>query len=302
MSEANRVRLAYRVAGSTDNWKTIRRTNDALTAGTNTVRSDEVRDDRMRGGQKITTITVGGIIDFEFSATSFDDFLAAAMCESWAADTPVAGTEQLTVGIADTKFDVLKSYLDSDRHVLMTNCEVSQLNLSMDSGAKVTGQITLMGTEADDKYDPSGDTFDPAPTTLIMDASSNLSTIQIDGSALSGMCITSMALSINNNHQSDQCVGTQYQVHHKGSADITGSKTFRMSAAAFDLWGQTLTNTPISSSFTLGDGTTSYTFKVGKEFLSGDLPSGALDTILTMDLSTTVAVDDTGEMLVIEKT
>ncbi len=302
MAEANRVRIAYRAAGSTDNWKIVRRTNDALNAGTETVRSDEVRSDRKRGGQKITTITVGGTIDFEFSSTSFDDFLAGAMCMAWAVDTPIAGTDQLAVGTADTKFDILKSYLDEDRHVLLKECEVGQLSLTMDAGAKVTGQITFAGTEVDDSYDPSTDTFDSAETTLIMDSSSNLSSIEIDGSAVTGMIVTGMSLDINNNHTAGQGLGSQYQFHDKGSADITGSKTFRMSAAAFDLWKNTLVNQPISSSVTLGDGTTSYVFKAGEEYLAGDLPSGALDSILSLELSSTVATDGTGEMLLIERT
>jgi len=302
MAEANRVRIAYRAAGSSDNWKIIRRTNDALNAGTETVRSDEIRSDRKRGAQKITTITVGGTVDFEFSAASFDDFLAGAMCMPWDVDTPVAGTDQLRVGTIDTQFDILKSYLDEDRHVLLKECEVGQLSLTMDAGAKVTGQIDFAGTEVDDAYDPSLDTFDPAGTTIIMDSSSNLSSIMIDGAAVTGMIVTGLSLTINNNHTAGQGIGSQYQFHDKGSADITGTKTFRMSAAAFDLWKNTLTNTPISSSVTLGDGTTSYVFKAGEEYLAGDLPSGALDTILSLELNSVVATDSAGEMLVIERT
>lgn len=301
MSESNQVRIAIRpTAGG--NWTTLRRTNDALTASGEATRSDNIRSDRMRDGQKIATVTVGGTVDFEMTAAEYDQILAAAMCNTWAVDTPAAGTDRLTVGIADTTFEVLKSYLDSGKHVLMKGMEVSQLQLTMSAGEKITGQVTFMGTEADYEYDPSGDTFDPAAEALFFDSSNNLSSIQIDGQPLSGMCITGMDLTISNNHSSDQCLGTQYQRHHKGSADITGTKTFRMSAAAFDLWKNTLTNTPISSSFTMGDGTNSYVFSTGKEFLSGDLPSGGLDAILSVDLSTTAAVDATGEMLLIDRT
>lgn len=302
MPEANRVRIAYRAAGSTDNWKIFRRTGDALTAGAQTQRSDEIRDDRKRGGQKVTTITAGGTVDFEFSATSFDDFLAAGMCSAWVADTPTVGTSQLVVGTTTTKFDVLKSYLDEGRHVLLKDMEVGQLQFTMNSGAKITGQVTFMGVEVDEEYDPSTDTFDPAGTTLFMDSSNNLSSIMIDGAPVSGMAFTGMSITINNNHSSDQELGSQYQNHFKGSADITGTKTLRMSSAAFDLWKNTIRNVPISSSFTMSDGTTSYVFKNGEEYLSGDLPSGALDAILSMDLNYSVATDSTGEMTVIERT
>lgn len=302
MSEANQVRIAYRAAGSTDDWKILRRTGDSLTAGAETTRSDEIRSDRKRGDQKITTITVGGGVDFEFSAETFDDMLSAAMCSSWETDTPDAGTDQLTVGTDTTKFDILKSFLDIDEHVLFTDMEVSELQLTLDSGSRVTGSITFAGEEAETDYDPSGDTFDDETTTVLMDSSNNLGSILIDDSSVDGMCITGMSLTINNNHQAGQCVGTQYQYHTKGSSDITGSKTMRMSSDAFALWENTLLNTPISSEFTLDDGTTEYRFAVGKEYLSGDLPSGGLDELLTLELSTSVATDADGETLIIERT
>lgn len=302
MASANLVRIAYREAGSSGNWQIIRRTGDSLTAAPNSVESEEVRSDRMRGGPSIVTITAGGGIDLEFSAQSYDDFLSSAMCSAWEVDTPTEGTDQLSVGTSDVKLDVLKSYMDSGKHVEIKNCVVSEMSLTLDSGAKVTGSITLMGTDVDDDYDPSGDDFDDAPTTLMMNSSSNISSVQVDGSPLSGMCITGMSLDINNGYSSDQCVGSLYENHWKGSASITGNKTFRMSAAAYELWQQTLTNEPISSEFALGDGTTTYKFVTGVEYLSGDLPSGGLDSILSMSLDTSAAVDDTGEMLLIQRT
>jgi len=138
--ESNRVRIGYRLAGSADPWQVIRRTNDALTAGTEVQRSDEIRSDRMRSGQKVTTITAGGSVDFEMSAASFDDFLAAAMCTDWATDV-------LTVGTTTKRFDVIKSYLADDEHIVFKDMEVSQLSLTATSGEKITGQITFMGRE-----------------------------------------------------------------------------------------------------------------------------------------------------------
>lgn len=302
MSEANQVRIAMRPSGSTENFQIINRTNDALNTGTETTRSNTIRSDRKRDGQKVVTQTVGGTVDFEFTADDFDTILAAAMCNSWATDTPTAGTDQLAVGTATTKFDILKSYLDEDRHVLFKEMEVGQLQFTMNSGERVTGQVTFMGTEAELDFDPSTETFDDPSNNLFMDASNNISSLMIDGSAVDNMVITGMSLNINNNHQSGQGLGTQFQYHDKGSADITGSMTFRFSADAYDLWKNTITNTPVSTSFTLGDGTTDYTFKKGKEYLSGDLPSGGLDAILSLELDTVVATDDSNEMLLIERT
>lgn len=296
MAESNRVRIAYKMSGDpVTAWKTLRRTSDSLTVGTETVVSDEIRSDRKRGGQKVTTQTAGGGISIEFSAKSFDDLLAAAFMSEWSADTLEVGTDAVQI-------DILKSYLDEERHVLFENCEVSNMSLSMDAGAKVTGEFTVMGTTVDTDYTISTDDFADAETTLIMDSSNNLGSIQVDGSPISGMCFTAMGLELNNNHQSDQCLGEVTQNHWKGSAAVTGSITVRSSAAAFDLWEKSITNTPVKLEYTLTDGTNSYDIAVAAGYLSGDLPSGGLDAILSFYLSFTAATDGAGDYLIINRT
>ena len=296
MSESNRVRIAYRAAGSTDPWQVIRRTGDALTAGTETQRSDEIRSDRMRSGQKVTTITAGGTIDFEMSSQSFDDFLAAALCTAWATDV-------LTVGTTTVRFDIIKSYLADDEHIVFKDMEVGQLSLTANSGQKITGQLTFMGREVDDDYDPSTDTFTEAGTGLIFDSSNNLNGVTVDGSALTNTCFKALGLTINNNHQSDQCVGSLYQNHYKGSCDITTSSTIRMASSALDLWRSSIANTPVALAFNMADGDGyEYAFALGEVYLSTEPPSGALDAILDLSADGTAAVDTTGEMITITRT
>ncbi|MAL98265.1 MAG: hypothetical protein CL583_07410 [Alteromonadaceae bacterium] len=293
MSESNQVRIAIRPAAG-GNWTTLRRTNDALTAGTEVTRSEVVRSDRLREGQKVTTLTAGGTISFEMTAAEYDQILAAAMCNAWAADV-------LTVGTQDVEFEVLKSYLDSGKHVLMQGMQVSQLQLTMEAGQKITGQVTFMGTDVNTDYVPGTDVFDPPADALFFDSSNNLSSILIDGAPISGTVVTGMSLTIDNSFSSDQGLGSLYQMHHKGSANITGNKTIRMSASAYELWKRTIANTPITSSFTMGDGSDSYTFDLAKAYLSGDLPSGGLDAILSLSLDFVAAADELGDMLTITR-
>lgn len=294
MASSSRVRIAFRAAGSSDPWSILRRTNDALTLGSESQRSDEVRDDRMRSGQVTTTVTAGGSVDIEFSAVSFDALLSAAMHNSWNDDVLGVGTE-------DIRFDILKSYLDTGDHFLLEDCVVSELSLTMNAGEKVTGQIVFMGESFDDDYDPSGDTFDPAEETLIMDSSNNLGSIMQNGAPISGMCYTALSININNGYQSDQCVGELNQRHWVGSADITGNKAIRLSAAALELWRNSITNAPVSSAWTLSDGDYSYEFSLPRIQLSGNLPAGGLDQILTVDMQYVASVED-DEMLTITRT
>jgi len=279
MAESNRVRIAYRAAGTTDDWKVLRRYNDGLTLGTETTMSNEIRDDRKKSDQKVVTVTVGGTLDFELSANNFDDILAAAFMSSFAADTPAVGSQQLTVGTNTVKLDILKSYLDIDKHVLMEEMEVAQLSITMASGSKIEAQAAFAGTTFNDEYDPSADTFVAPSDEIIMDSSNNLGTFLIDGSPITGMCFTNLTLEINNNHSSDQCLGELNQNHFKGSASVSGSLTVRSSVNAYELWQNTIANTPINLTYTMSDGTTSYVFDVAKSYLSGDLPSGPEDSI-----------------------
>jgi len=302
MSESNQVRIAIRPKGSTDPWTVLRRTGDALTLSANTQRSNNVRSDRLRDAQKVTGLTVGGTVDFEMTASEYDDLIAAAMCSTWEADTPSAGTDQIKVGTKTTQFDVLKSYQDSDEHVLMQDMEVASLSINMSAGERITAQVTFAGGGADYQYDPSGDTFDSVASAMFFDSSNNLSSITVDGSPLTGTCITAMSINIDNSHQQDQCIGSLYQTQHKGSANITTNKTIRMSSEAFSLWSNMITNTPVAFSFTMGDGADSYSFSAPAEYLSGDLPSGGLDAILSLDLSGALAADAAGDMLTIERT
>lgn len=301
MSESNRVRIAYRIGG-TGNWKPLRRTGDALTVGTETVTSNEIRDDRKRGGQKVVTQTAGGTIDYEFSAKTFDELMAAAFMTNWQADTPVAGSDQLTVGTTSVTLDILKSYLDEDRHVLISNAQVSQLSITMNAASVVTGQLTVVGSASDVDYDPSGDTFDSLGDELVMDSSNNLGSFLIDAAPVSGMCFTAMTLDLNNNHQSDQCLGAVNQNHWKGSAAVTGSITVRSSAAAFDLWKNSINNTPVQLQYQLDDGSNTYAVDVANAFLAGELPSGGMDAILSFELNFNASAKSDGSYLSVTRT
>lgn len=302
MASSSRVRIAFRTAGSTDPWQTLRRTGDSLTVGSDVQRSEQVISDRTRGDQKTTLITAGGSLEIEFSSGTFDDFLAAVLGNTWTTDTPVVGTDQLKNGTTAPKLEFLKSYLDTDDHIKIGDAVVSEMSLNASAGQKVTGSITVMGSSHDDAYDPTGDTFTDPTDTIIMDASNNLGSITIDGSAASGLCFTELSVTISGGFQTSQCIGNLYNDHFEGSFDITGNMTLRLSAAGLTEWRKSITSTPIALGFTLSEGSDSYDVTMPRNFLSGDLPSGGLDAILTSQLALTAARDNTGTMFQVERT
>lgn len=296
MSSGSRVRIARRAHGSSDPWQILRTTGDALTVASETTRSDEIRDDRTRGDQKTIMINPNGTVSFELSPANFDSIMESVLSGIWTTDVLANGTTA-------RKWDYLKSYMDLDEHILLENAYETQLQLTANSGEKVTGQVTIMAQGHDDQYDPSGDTFEEPEDTVIMDASNNMHTIRVDGAEpATGVCIKGLDLTINGSFQTDQCVGSLYQVHSPGSFDITGSVNFRFSSATLEYWRKAINSTPMALDWTFSEGDYSYVPSLPRIFLSGDLPGGSLDSILDLSLDITAARDANGVMMEVTRT
>lgn len=296
MSSANEVTIAYKVAGAAvTTWKTLRRTNDTLTSGVSTVVSDTIRSDRKMGGSKVVSQQAGGTVDFELSATDYDDIMEAAFMSTWS-------TNVLKVGVTTVKLDFIKRDPNTGMNAFFGACQVSMFSLDVQAGSKITGQFSIAADTFNDSYAITTDTFAPAGANLFMDSSNNFGSLKIDGTAVTTMCFTGTTLSLDNSMQQDQCLGSLIQANHKGSAKITGGVTIRSSTAAFTLWKQTMTNVPITIEYKLTDGTKSYTVVIDAAHLSGDLPSGGLDAILSFSLDYTAAAKANGDYVSITRT
>src|ERR1043165_7236204 len=89
MSSSNLVRLAfieeveYGVA-PTGNFQTARFTSESLSGTPETTESQQIRTDRMSGGQVVVGLTVGGEMNFELAKEdALDNFLESAMHSEW---------------------------------------------------------------------------------------------------------------------------------------------------------------------------------------------------------------------------
>lgn len=290
MASGSRVRIARRPAGSTDNWQILRTTGDSLTVAMDTVESEEIRDDRTSGDSKTVMINPNGGVSFEFSGGNWDSIMASVLSNTWVSDV-------LVNGVADTRWEYLKSYMDEGIHIKFEDASEGQLQLSGTSGQKITGEVTIMARGHDDEYDPSGDSFDEPLPTIFMDMSNNYHSLLIDGSAPTGICVKGFDLTINGNFQSDQCAGNLYQHHEPGTFQITGSINFRYSVASMSLWRRGLNSDPVQVGFSLSTDDYGYTLDLSRLFLSGELPGGSRDTILDQSLNIRAARSVGGVML-----
>lgn len=301
MSDSNRIRLACREAGTSGNWKILRRTSGAPGVTTNTENSNEVLGDRLISDQILQSLETGGSVEFEFSCLSFDDMISSAFCEAWSVDDPVADTDTLLIGSDDILFDVLLSYQDIGRHVKFNSVRVGQLDLTIEAAATMTGTLAFAGTDYDDSYDPSTDTFDAAGTERIL-RGADVGTISLEGSPMTGTCIPSFSLSLNNNYTAGYCLGSITPgKQSKGTAEPTGTLTISMTADTFDTWKDIIAQEPISISIPFGDGTTTYTISIPRAKAAGELPAPGANEIVNMEWNYTATRDANGVALKITK-
>ena len=105
MSSSNLVRLAFieeSVLGETPvagNFSTARFTSESLSGTPGTTESQQIRSDRMSSGQIVTSLEVGGEVNFELAKEGpLDLFMASAMMNAWSVAAPV--TVDLEIDIA----------------------------------------------------------------------------------------------------------------------------------------------------------------------------------------------------------
>ena len=276
------IRIAYRPDGDTGPWNILRRADGGPTITVNTEGAGENIGRREETDEVRLSDEVGGDVNFNFSAQSFDDFIAGAFCNDWDATTGVVNAG----GSEDKAFELLISYQQIDKHVHMTGMRVSTLALNIEADAKITGTVGFMGTGYDENYDASGDTFNDPTTTAVMSAATNGGDVMIDGATLAGTCISTFNLSLDNQYQAQYCIGRATPGRQiQGMLDVTGSINFAFTSDGFALWNKTITRVPITTSFEMSDDTTTYLIETAKTYMSGDMPipSGSDPAVAELD-------------------
>ncbi len=88
--------VTYGVTPGSGNFDTTRFTSEGLSGTPGTTESQQIRTDRFSSGQIVTSLTVGGDLNFELSKeTPIDDFMESAMLNTWVTFSPV--TVDLTI-------------------------------------------------------------------------------------------------------------------------------------------------------------------------------------------------------------
>jgi hypothetical protein len=296
MSDSNDVSVYYVAetvynttpTNSTD-WKEVRFTGESLTATTNREDSGEIRSDRQITSSSKTSRQVSGGFNFELSTGTFDDLLEATLGGTWTADV-------LEVGTTKRSFSIEKDFgSDVSRFETMTGMRVGQLDLNIAANSLLTGSFTFMGAgETVGATSAVGTgSITPATTNDVLNATSDIGTITIDGSS-TGICVSSLSVSINNNLREINCVGKEFADNIGwGSSAITGSIETYLTTEMFDNLQKVADNDDVAITFPISDGAgNSYTILLPRVKLSADSPqAGSKDADVMISFTFTALLD-----------
>ena len=295
MSESNRGTLKY-VAETTfnttpsnsANWKHVEFTGESLSATVNTTESAGIRADRMLSDMPKVSTQVAGGVDFELSPSSFDDWIEAALCGTWTSNV-------LKVGTTKRSFSMEKGFEDLGVYQSFTGMRVGQMSLATTYGSIITGSFQFTGAGSAQLGTSLVGTGSVANAVAdVFNSTSDVGSVTIDGSS-TGICINSLNLDVNNNLREINCIGQEFANDISyGSASVTGSVELYLSAETWALYGNVLANTEVAISYTVSNGTDSYTFLLPKVKLSGDTPPiGGKDQDVMITFNFSALYDDT---------
>jgi len=311
-------------------WKPVPFTSESLDSSITTTQSEQIRDTRAYIDSKPTQGDVTGNISFEaFSGSFLENMLIAALQAG-------ADTEATTVGLhitegtrtwADTKTikngkqvyclaflrRVQRASGNYDFFVYR-GCQIGTLNLSMDSGSMITGDVSINGTGVNTYSDlesgvdaPIGAvdpwTFEVYPASELMSSAENFAAFAIkEGVTDTGITAQSVSISLDNQLRTQYAVG-------KGTLYASGVASGRfmatMSISAYyanpAIYDALLASTDLNVAFDMKDDTGkgfSFSFPLVKINSGGTPQAGGPDSDLMLSTEIQAYEDATGTCLV----
>ena len=310
MSDGSRHSMAfveestYGETPATPTFTPIRNNGTTLALGKNTKQPNEIRNDRMIADYRHGAYRVGGNINFDLSYGSFDTLLEAVLCGTWAADTPVAGTDQLKAGTTRRSFTIERLFadiqsVDSPYH-RFRGCEFSRLQLQVNADDIITGVFSVLGAGmATDTAAITGSTYNPASTTRPLDSFTG---ILNEGGAQIAV-ITEIALTLENNHNPRYVIGSKETILPSiGRSNLTGQITAFFENSA--LLNKFINETESSIDFNLPDPAgNNYKFIIPRLKYNGGQPDVQGEGPITLAMPFQALLDNSyNTNLIIERT
>lgn len=165
-----------------------------------------------------------------------------------------AGGKCLVNGQTKDCYAIEEAFLDTGSFLAFLGQRIGTMSMSLSTGAIATGSFGFQGSDVLDEdvgvgKTPTwaaGATYTPATTSKVLNATSNVGQILIDGKLTTG-CFQSLDMNVNNNLRNIPCIGRKFPRVEYGKQDISGS----LSKAFVDLeiWRAMKDHRDISLSF-----------------------------------------------------
>ena len=223
-------------------------TAETFKVNNQTLVSDIIRSDGMRAKQYLVGQSINGGFNFEMLELAFDTFLESILRSTFATSAIKNGV------LPQTYFQFERGLLDVPMFLLFKDCAPNVLNITAPSRAKVTGDISFMGTigsVAATSFRGTG-ILTAAPNNPVFTSGPGINLILVNGAAI-GVGVTQIRLTINQNLRERPVIDTlTSRAYGRGDITITGALDMFFSSNA--LYQYFLANTSFALAFTLSDG------------------------------------------------
>ncbi len=292
-ASGSEVRVAYvaetsfGVTPATPTFKVARVTSGGLRTNKQTGTSDERQADRNVRDEFMLGLGAGGNYAAELSYGSFDDWLEAVLCGTWA-------TNVLKNGTARRSFTVEETYElgATDSFSRFTGAALSGFSLSLSAREKATLSFDwLAQKETLDDAIITGATYTAPNTKGVMTASRSVAALDVAGISTRMM---SLSLEVANNLRERPEVGSLYSNEFGiGRCEVTG--TIEAYFESNELYEQVLAHGSGALAFTIGDVTAEkYTVLLPKIiFGDGEKTAGGNDDDVMVSIPIRAVLDTT---------
>lgn len=221
-----------------------------------------------------------------------------------ATGTGVETAEGKTIinGTDKSSFMVEQAFTDIEAYQLFLGQRVGTWGMNVESGAILTGSFSLQGTEVQtDETDPASwlgtGSYANATTTPVLNATSNVGTIDKDGVALA-TAVQSLDVELDNALRNQSAIGSKFPIGI-GYGRVTISGTVSAYFENMDLYDEMLNHTNVSMSFKFVDaeGNGMHLEFPRVKFAASAPSAPGIDQDVMEDLEWQAIVDSTGTFM-----
>lgn len=245
-------------------WKQVRITGESMDLNLSSTVSDEITPNRSVSDSILTQGEVSGGFTYDVTAENLDDFIISVLQANKdllvdpAASNPWLDTETIkNASVKKCLMFLKRVQVGADTHAyVFRGCQVDSLSLSLESGAIISGEASVMGSGGAVSLAVGTWVYEYATDTPLMSAVSSLASFNLtdDQDAAIDTTFQSFTLTISNQMRQQFAVGTG-NLFAAGIASgrimVTTSTTQYYSS--FDMYDQYVADKVLKLEFALAD-------------------------------------------------